>query len=435
MTAFVIIAAIMIVFGLAWVLPPLLRGATRKPIDRAAVNLGILKDQLAELEAEHARGAMPEPQYVQNKAELERRVLDEAQAETVPPPPPATWHGRVTAAMLVVAVPVAAALLYVRMGEPDAFNPLAREGTEAAHQFGPAELEKMTQALAERLKSEPDNANGWSTLARTYYTSGRYQEAVQAYEKLVALVPTEASLFADYADALAMAQGRRLAGKPMELINKALQLDPLQWKALAMAGTEAFERKDYKSAVALWEKLQRSLPPEAPIAQQIGNSIAEARQLGGIAATPPVASAPALTPAPAPTAPVATAAAPVASAAAPAASASARVAGTVSLSAQLGAKAAPTDTVFIFARAAEGPRMPLALLRVQVKDLPKSFSLDDSMAISPDFKLSNFPEVVIGARISKSGNAMPNSGDLEGLSERVRLGGDNIKVTIDRVLP
>jgi cytochrome c-type biogenesis protein CcmH len=433
-TAFIVTAVIMVAIGLAWVVPPLLRGGARARVDRTAVNLGILKDQLAELEAEHARGAIGDAHYAATKADLQRRVIEETQAETTAEPSRTRWHGKVAAAAAVVVVPVAAALLYARLGDPSAFNPLARQGPDAAHQFSKDDLNTMTQRLAERLKNEPDNVNGWVTLARTYYSMSRFDEASAAFEKLVKLVPDDASLWADYADALAMSQGRKLAGKPMELVKRALELDPLQWKALAMAGTEAFDRQDYKSAAGLWEKLYESLPAEVPMKQQLVGSINEARTRAGM----PLFAAASAAPGPAAPSAAGQAAAPAAAKAdggpsAPAAGA--RVAGTVTLSEQLRGKVAPEDTVVIFARAAEGPRMPLALLRVQAKDLPKTFALDDSMAVAPDFKLSNFAEVIVGARVSKSGSMMPQKGDLEGLSKPVKLGRGDVAVTIDSELP
>ncbi len=433
MTGFVVAAVVMVVIGLAWVLPPLLRGGARSRVDRTAVNLGILKDQLAELEAERARGTIAEEQYAATRADLQQRVLDETQAETAAAAPPPSPLGKLTAAAMVVVVPIVAALAYGRFGDLSAFNPLVRQGPEAAHQFSKDDLTNMTQRLAERLKQEPDNAGGWSTLARTYYSMGRFAEASAAFEKLIGLVPDDASLLADYADALAMAQGRRIAGKPMELINRALALDPLQWKALAMAGTEAFDRQDYVSAAGLWEKLHESLPAEVPMRQQLVGSINEARSRAGMpqfaaAATPPPPAAPA--------APKAAAGRPAASPAAqpPAGIAGARVGGTVALGAQLRGKVAPEDTVVIFARAAEGSRMPLALLRVRAGDLPKTFALDDSMAVAPDFKLSSAAEVVVGARVSKSGSPMPQKGDFEGVSKPVKIGRDDVAVTIDTEL-
>lgn len=433
MIGFFVAAAIMVVVGLAWLLPPLLRGGARAKVDRTAVNLGILKDQLAELEAEHARGSIADAQYAATKADLQQRVLDETQAEPVAAEAPrATQLGKLTAAVVVLVVPIASAMMYARFGDLSAFNPLARQGAESAHQFSQDELTKMLERLAERLKTEPDNANGWSTLARTYYQMGRFAEASAAFEKLVALVPDDASLLADYADALAMSQGRKLAGKPMELVNRALKIDPLQWKALAMAGTEAFDRQDYKSAVALWEKLQASLPADAPMKQQLTGSINEARSRAGmpqVAAMPPVPVPPA-----APTADARPAAPAASKAAGAPAAAGGRIAGTVTLSAQLRGKVAPEDSVIIFARPAEGSRMPLAMMRVQAKDLPKTFALDDSMAISPDARLSNVAEVIVGARVSKSGSPMPQKGDLEGLSKPAKLGRGDVAITIDTEL-
>jgi len=429
MTAFIVAAAVMLAIGLAWILPPLLRGGARAKVDRTAVNLGILKDQLAELEAEHARGAIGSEQYAATRADLQQRVLDETQAErSTVEAPRASQLGKLTAAVVVLAAPIAAAMMYARFGDLSAFNPLARQGADAAHRFSDDELNSMVRRLAERLKTEPDNASGWATLARTYYSMGRFPEAAAAFEKLVQLVPDDASLWADYADALAMAQGRKIAGKPLELVNRALKLDPLQWKALAMAGTEAFDRQDFSRAAELWEKLQASLPAEVPMKQQLTGSINEARQRAGM---PQVAAAPSPPAAAAPVAPPA-GARPATGPAAPAAEA--RVGGTVTLSAELRARVGPEDSVVIFARPAEGSRMPLALTRVQAKDLPKTFSLDDSMAMSPEFRLSKFDQVIVGARVSKSGSPMPQKGDFEGLSRPVKVGRGDVAVTIDTEL-
>jgi cytochrome c-type biogenesis protein CcmH len=224
-----------------------------------------------------------------------------------------------------------------------------------------------------------------------------------------------------------MAQGRNLSGKPMELVQRALKADPTQWKALAMAGTDAFNRKDYRQAIDYWERLKTTLPPDAPIAQQIQGSINEARSLGGFAVPPPALAA---TPKPAPN-PVA----PAAPAAGTAGTAKATVSGTVDLSPALKAKASPDDAVFVFARPAEGSRMPVALTRAKVRDLPLRFTLDDSMAMSPDMVLSQQSKVIIGARISKAGVPMPQPGDLEGFSTAVAVGARDVKVAIDKAVP
>lgn len=469
---FIILAIVMMAVGVAIVLVPLLRTRRRADIDRAGANLGILKDQLAELERERARGAVGAEHYAEAKAELERRVLDEAQAgpaagsgqgarakgEVVR----SNWSARVAAAVVAVAVPVGASLIYARFGDFGAFDPvIAQSQGDEGHAMAPEQIGKMIESLKARLEKEPENPNHWSTLARTYYSMGRFPEAAEAYAKLVKLVPDNADILADYADSLAMAKGRQLAGEPMALVNKALQLDPKQWKALAMAGTEAFDRNDFKAASGYWERLLETLPPDAPIAEQIKSSIADARMRGGMPPLqlaqgpgskpgqenlppnhPPLTAArpdPNAAPNAAPDAPAAKGDAKAAAKKAetkPAAAGKATVAGTIDIGGELKAKAAPTDRVFIIARPAEGSRMPLALTAVQVKDLPAKFTLDETMAMSPAATLATATsDVVISARVSKSGSPMPNSGDLEGVSKPVKVGARDVVIKIDRVLP
>jgi len=435
-TTFVFIAAAMVAAALAWVLVPLLRRRAPAGIDREASNVAILRDQLGELEADLANGTLPREQYEQARRELEQRVLEESKAVATvaaAPTQSAAW----TAAILGGTIPIAALLLYVALGNLDAFAPGAARTAKggAEHEVTPQEIEAMAAKLAAKLEKEPGNADGWVMLARTYYSLNRHADAARAFERAVALVPDDADLLADYADSLGAAQGG-LSGKSLELVERALKADPTHWKALALAGTAAFNRKDYKQAVGYWERMKATVPPGSPIAGSIDASIAEARELGGLKAsaapgTAPLAAAPAAagvrespkgnaSPAPA---------------AAPSALPGATIAGTVNLSPALAGKVSPTDTVFIIARAAEGPKMPLAIVRKQVKDLPATFSLDDSMAMAPNFALSNFASIVVGARVSKSGNAAPQSGDLEGWSPAVRVGVTGLSITIDRALP
>ncbi|MDH3438635.1 MAG: c-type cytochrome biogenesis protein CcmI, partial [Betaproteobacteria bacterium] len=237
--------------------------------------------------------------------------------------------------------------------------------------------------------------------------------SVEAYANAAARTPNDAQLLADYADALGMAQGRNLEGEPEKLIARALAIDPANTKALALAATAAFNRRDYANAVQYWERMLTVLPPDSEAAQVVRSNIAEARSLAGgaLAAASPAAPAPALAPAPA--------------------DAGGRVSGVVKLAPELAGKIAPTDTVFVFARAAQGPRMPLAILRRQARDLPLEFTLDDSMAMTPAMKLSSFPQVVIGARVSKSANAVPQPGDLQGLSAPIQVGANGVSVVID----
>jgi cytochrome c-type biogenesis protein CcmH len=251
-------------------------------------------------------------------------------------------------------------------------------------------------------------------LGRSYRVLGRNTEAAQAYAKAERVVAADPRLLVDYAESLALAHDGNLQGKPAELVARALELDPGHPLALMLSGAVAFQREDYAGAIRQWEKVQTLLAPGSEEARAVGDSIAKAREL---AAAQPAAK------------PAAKAPGGVAS------GSPARIAGTVSLAPALAATAAPTDTVFIFARAVGGPPAPLAVLRRQVKDLPVKFTLDDSMAMAPNLKLSGFAEVVVSARVSRSGNATPQSGDLQGLSKPVKVGATGVSVVIDTAVP
>jgi len=304
---------------------------------------------------------------------------------------------------VAAALPVAALLLYLAVGNPAALAPGAAAGD--GHGIARDQIESMVERLAARMKEKPEDAEGWAMLGRSYAVIDRYAEAAAAYANAVKRSEPDAQLLADYADALAMAQGRNLKGEPERLIAQALKVDPRNVKALMLAGTVAFEKKDFKGAIAYWERILKVVPPDSNVADSARDSIADARALAGAPKAPP------------PTKPGAAAVA-------------ATVSGTVRLSPGIAAKASPDDTVFIFARPAEGPRMPLAVMRKRVRDLPTAFTLDDSMAMTPAAKLSNHAQVVVGARVSKSGNPAVQPGDLEGLSTQVRPGATGIAVVI-----
>ena len=416
MTAFFLIAAAMVAAALVSILVPLLRPRGASGLAQEASNLAILRDQRAELEADLANGVITKAHCEQAMQELTQRVAEDTRAAataTGPIPLAGAW----TAAIVAGTLPIAAALLYLLLGSHDAFAPAAAPAAAAAAQSGqhdmtPEKVAEMASKLAARLEKDPGNAQGWVVLAHTYYAMKQFPDAVKAYERAAELMPDNADLLADYADALGATQ-QSLLGKPLELVNRALAADPNQWKALALAGTIAFDRKDFKQAVAYWERLQTVIPPESDMGRSIESSIAEAKELGGIKTT--ATAAPAASPA--------------------AVVPGTTIAGTVSLSPALAAKASPDDLVFIFARPAQGPKMPLAVMRKKVRDLPATFSLDDSMAMAPEMKISNFAEIVIGARVARSGNAAPQSGDLEGFSKPVKLGAGSVAVVIDTARP
>ena len=299
---------------------------------------------------------------------------------------------------------------YAWKGSPG-LKPVAAAPVDADEQAARKQIEGMVDKLAQRLTEKPDDATGWLMLGRSYSVLGRFDDALPAYAKAVALRGNDASMLADYADALAVKNSGQATPETDALVTRALAIDPKHLKALALAGTSAFERADYAGAVRYWETMAQGLPPESPDTPRLQASLAEARKRGGLA-TPP-----------APTAPPPTIAAATAAT-------GTSVSGTVTLAPALTAKASPTDTVFIYARAAQGPRMPLAVFRAQVKDLPITYKLDDSMAMAPTAKISGAAQVVVSARISKSGNAIPQPGDLAGESAPVAPGASGVAITI-----
>ena len=396
-----------------------------------------LKTQLAQLKELHTTGVLPDAQFEEGKATLERRILDLVlSGASLAPQAPAAQASAPTAAASAVPGPVATAgkpsglLLaglvvgviaiagggYLWKGAPgqaavSAQQSAGPDGQPAPHATGAEQIAAMTEKLSERLKEKPDDVEGWSMLARSYSVLGRHADALKAYEKASNLRKDDATLLADYADSLAVNNNSDLSGEPMKLVERALKIEPKNLKALYLAGTHSFNTKDYAKAVKVWEKLVEVAPAGNVFAQQVEPAIAEARNLAGMpAAAKPLDAAP--------------------KAGGAAASGPGMVSGTVTLSAALAKQAQPDDTLFVFARTAEGSRMPLAILRKQVKDLPFTFKLDDSMAMSPASALSTASKVIVGARISKSGNAVPQAGDLSGQSAPVKVGATGVQIEI-----
>lgn len=333
---------------------------------------------------------------------------------------------RLVASVIVVVIAIAIAG-YAYTGSPSlarfGFSNDARVAVDAEHdrEVGIQQIAAMVGTLAERMKSRPDDAEGWTMLARSYAVLGRYAEALPAYRHATELQPNNAGLLADYADALAAANEGRTTPDSLALIERALAIDPHHPKALALAGTIAFERGNYAAAAAQWQKIADTLPPDSAFHQQVQANIDEALRRGNLSARDSSTRSNAAN---------------AASANAPDNTArplAAGVSGTVSLAPALAARAAPTDTVFVFARAAAGSRMPLAVFRATVADLPLNFKLDDSMAMTAT-RLSDAKQVIVGARVSKSGNALTQPGDLSGESAPIAPGARGLSITIGEVV-
>lgn len=373
-------------------------------------DLKTLKRQLLQLRELHASGALPQDRYDEARAPLEQRLLERVMTQPAPQRTPL----KLMLGVVVTVVTIAAAG-YWWTGSPalllnsDATRANPHAGGEVApHATDDAQMAAMVDRLAERLQSEPGNAEGWAMLARSYAVLGRHADAVKAYAKATTLVPADADLLADYADAIAMLNKGQLAGEPIKLVERALKADPRNLKALALAGTHAFDRKDFKGAVRYWQQLADYGPPDHELVRQMESSLAQAREKAGMPAA-----------APRPTA----------------ATQNSSISGTVTLAAALARQAQPEDTVFILARDAAGSsRMPLAILRKQVRDLPLRYTLDDSLAMSPAATLSGAREVIVEARISRSGEARTQPGDLRGLSRTVKPGASSIAVEIGEIV-
>jgi len=395
MTVFLIVSALLLIGALLFILPPLLRKPSAQGVSRKAVNITLYRDQIRELEADLQSGTLNAEHYEKARRELEARLLEDVDTDDTAADRPRL--GRASAVLLGLALPLCAVAIYLVAGSPQALK----------YEVSVEQTEGMIQKLAAHLQANPKNIEGWTVLARSYAAMGRFNQAASAYANAVKHAPNDAELLADYADALAMAQGQRLQGEPEKLIARALQIDPDNSKALALAGSLAFDNKNYPKAVEYWEKSLRLAPPDSEFARSVSASIAEAQTLGkaSVPAAPRSAST---------------------------AAAAGSVKGVVKLAPELATKVAPTDTVFIFVRAAEGSRMPLAILRKQVHELPVTFLLDDSMAMAPGINLSSFPQVVVEARISKSANAKPQPGDFQGLSAAIANSASGITVVIDR---
>ena len=433
------IATLLVALTLGILLWPLLRGhhvAIAPDDDTAAI--AVYRDQKRALDVECAAGTITPSERDATLAELARRVSEDVAATVQAPPPspppaeraaaPAPKRVWVLALALMLLVPAAAFTLYQRLGNPVATVAATAADGGPGHEMSERQIAAMVESLAQRLKQRPGDADGWVLLAHSYQALERFADAADAYAHADALIPNNASLLADYADTLAMAQDRRLEGAPAALIQRALAIDPKHKKALALAATAALETRDLDTSIAYWRRLAAELPAGSDEARQVADVIAEVdaakRDGKGSSVVPSKRAAANAPPASAPS-----------TARGGTGTAGSAIAGRVDLNAALASKVALNDTVFIFARAAQGPRMPLAVLRIPAKELPRDFSLDDSMSMAPGVKLSAAPSVIVEARISKSGNALPQPGDLFGRSAPLKPGATGVRITIDQVVP
>lgn len=415
---FWIATVVCVIVALVFVLPALLR--TRMGIGKAArrdVNIAVYRDQMRELEADRINGLVSEAQYQTAKTELEARLADDALvSDDIPDPGHAT--NRKVGYALAGILPAAAFGLYFWLGNPTSLIEIAAAPTRAEAQIDPNvpmrehDIEKMVQQAEAKVKENPKDGDAWAILAKTYATMGRWPEAWKSYQFAIDLLPENASLLSGQAEALAVISGRVLQGRPMELVNRALELDPNDIKGLELAGFYAFQQKNFPQAITYLQNLHRQLPPQAPYAKNILAAISEAQRLsqGGALARQAEQGAPAAPPA-----------------------SNLTIRGSLEITPELKAKLTQNDVIFLFARPLQGGP-PVAAVRGPALQLPMDFELSDRLAMNPGNLLSMHKEVVLVARVSKSGSPMAQPGDLEGSVSGVKVGASGVTIVIDKVV-
>ena len=423
---FWLVALLLVAGTVAALVWPLLRGRSSPSPEDDSAATNVYRDQKRQLDDELAAGAMTRAERDAQLDELSARLGAELAAASPPAPRTSPRSSYIAALILVAVIPASALLLYASFGNPGSLRTATR--ASEAPSMSQEQIVAMVDKLATRMKEHPEDPVGWRLLARAYASMGRFGEAVAAFSEAAARAPADAPLLADWADALAM-QNRSLQGEPSKLVARALEIDPKLPKALSLAATAALERKDYAGAIDEWRKLKVQFPPGSEEAKEIDAMIAEAGAAQRGAPTPPPDAAAATGMAAAPPA----APSPANVEAAKNADASA-ISGRVSLDPQLRERVAANDTLFIFARAVNGPRMPLAVQRTTAGELPRDFRLDDSMAMTPAARLSGATDVVVEARVSKSGSATPSPGDLQGKSAPVKPGAHDVLIVINDVV-
>lgn len=394
-SVFLLLVGVLIVIAFLFILPPLWRKQSDLNVDLDQRNVKIAQHRLAELKENLRSGGLNQTQYDEQLADLEQALSDDLDIQSKVNLVSKQSHWIIY--VLVIVMPFLAGTLYWSLGNFQAVSHSAEMAIDP-DVIKVAQINKMVNGLAEKLKNNPDDAQGWLMLGRSYNVLEQHALALDAFANAYRLLGDQTEILLLYADALGYVNDRNLTGKPSELISKALALEPENMKALWLAGMAKAQQGDADTAMKLWKKLEALLPPGSEYQQEIQSLLAQLKSETATVATQPET--------------VAT-------------TSSVSIAVQVSLAPELIESAAATDTVFVYAQALSGPKMPLAIARKQVSDLPITVSLNDTMAMMPTMKLSNFSEVKLLARVSKSGNAMAQAGDLIGSINQVVVSDKN----------
>ena len=418
MITFWIFSVAMVIIALIFTLRPLLIDLYKNDVDREAQNVAITKERLNELKVELEQETITKEEYDQTKEELEQALLNDVEKSGVKLNLSNNKSfARVTRYALIFAVPVLAVGFYAYLGQPELIEGVKKQAASpTGHASGSKgknipSVEEMVGKLAAKLKENPNNAEGWFMLARSYMSMNRYKEAVEALEKTNKLIPNNPTVMLRYADALTMLSGGRISGKPFDLIKRAVAIKPDDPTGLWLIGMGYEEQGEYRKAISYWNLLVPLLKDNKSI-DEVNNLIRSAKSKAGISLTDNSTQPVVKTKKKAVT--------------------SLRV--KVSLDKSMLKNASMDDVVFIFAKAISGPPMPLAVVRKQVKDLPLEVVLDDSMAMIPSMTLSSFNKVKITARVSKSGKPLLQKGDIHSKEKHISLPHSGlININIDSI--
>ena len=413
MSSFIVFSGLLSLVVLLVFLRTIFKARAMSSNTQSQTNLRLLRDQLKELAEDQRVGNLSAEQYELSKLEIEGRVVEEVAKE----PQLTMLSGRLAkfvSIIVVVLIPVSAFYLYSVIGSHEGQD--VASFLEAQNQpVDQTELESMAEKVIEHLEENPGDTQALGMLARTYQALHKFDEAANAWERAYQLEPNDPGILVDYAEARGLAARGNLNGEPTELINRALELDPNHGKGLALGGTVAFASGSYQLAIDRWTQLMKANIADEQLVQTLQSGIAEAkirlvqsRQEARVDEPTAEDSAPQ--------------------------EFSTIVSGIVKISNELLSQVDSGDVVFIYAKATEGPPMPIAAMKVPVSQLPFTFAIDDSFSLMPTRKLSDFSEFLVGARISKSGNSIRASGDLESSTMLVRPG-INIEITIDSAVP
>ncbi|OWS69572.1 c-type cytochrome biogenesis protein CcmI [Polynucleobacter campilacus] len=392
MTSFLIPAFLLLVLVLVLLLRPFIFPPKVEATSRRQMNAAIYREELDKLELERAAGSINDADYEIAHAEMRQRLFQDTNEED---DRSVMGSSKLTVISLCLFITVLSAGFYfflgdaTRIAEKNTQQPMTQDG-----------VEKMVAQFAAKMEQDPTNLQGWVMLARSYRILGRNAEAAKAYERAGNFIDSDPQLLADYADVLASNANGSFAGKPLKLINQALKLDPNNLMALWLSGTASYAAGNYKAAVQTWERLAQQLPPGTEDARSIEASIADARAKGGLPSKAGINTK--------------------------------GVSGKIEIAVDMKSKVKSGDIVMVIARK-PGERMPVAVLKTSVSEFPMSFSLTDALAMNPSSPLSGLSEASIEVRISKTGMAKPEVGDLISAPQIVKVGANNVRLVIDQV--